>query len=128
MFLKAFEIDDGIVDCFLFAHGNVPSYLKEYLPVLVSSRYNNRNSLLRCFVCHTNCFNNKKFPYCVNEWNKLDPVFHEFESISSFKKSLLMFYSPESNASIWINGPSRLKITDSRLRVNFSHLREHKSS
>ena len=103
----------------------MPSYLIEYLPVLVSSRYNHRNSLLRRFVCHTNSFNNTFFPYCVNEWNKLDPVLRELENISLFKKSLLRFIRPKAMSVYGLMDPPGLKLL-TRLRVNFSHLWEHK--
>ena len=114
-----------LVFFFNIVHDNVPSYLKEYLPVLVNSRYNHRNSLLRRFVCHTNSFNNTFFPYCVNEWNKLDPVLRELESISLFKKSLLRFIRPKAMPVYGLMDPPGLKLL-TRLRVNFSHLREHK--
>ena len=36
-------------------------------------------------------YKNSFFPFCVNEWNKLDPSIRNSTSISVFKKALLKF-------------------------------------
>ena len=61
----------------------------------------------------------------MNEWNKLDPVLRELENNSLFKKSLLRFIRPEAMAVYGLMDPPGLKLL-TRLRVNFSHLMEHK--
>ena len=61
----------------------------------------------------------------MNEWNKLDPVLRELENISLFKKSLLRFIRPKAMPVYGLMDPPGLKLL-TRLRVNFSHLRENK--
>jgi hypothetical protein len=95
------------------------------MPGFVVSRNENRSSLLRCFRSRTNYFGNSFFPYCVNEWNKLDPKIRELKSPPLFKKSLLRFIRPKSMSVYNIVDPCGLKLL-SRLRVGLSHLKEHK--
>ena len=127
MVLKAFEIGDGTVDWFYFLilFTVIPSYLKDYLPVLVATRHNQRNSVFRRFVCHTNYFNNSFLPYCVDEWNNLDPILRELETVSLFKKHLLHFIRPKPMPVYDLMDPPGFKLL-THLRVNLSHLREHK--
>ena len=81
--------------------------------------------MFRRFVCHTNYFNNSFFPYSVNEWNKLDPILRQLETVSLFKKHLLRFLRPKPMPVYDLMDPPGLKLL-TRLRVNLSHLREHK--
>ena len=84
-----------------------------------------RSNLFRTIASHTDYFQNSFFPYCVNEWNKLGVEIRKSVSISMFKKSLLSFIRPNSRPVFNIIDPTGLKLL-TRLRVNLSHLREHK--
>ena len=68
---------------------NAPLYLKSYVPPLRFSYNLERRNLIDCIPAQTDYFNNSFFPFCVNEWNKLDPAIRNLNSISSFKRSLL---------------------------------------
>ena len=81
--------------------------------------------MFRNFKTNTEYFKNSFFPYCVEEWNKLGPELKDSVSISKFKKSLLAFIRPNMSPVYKINDPLGLKLL-TRLRVNFSHLKEHK--
>ena len=70
-------------------------------------------------------FLNSFFPYCIREWNKLCPNLQNSTSISIFKNNLLTFIRPNQCSIYNIIDPSGLKLL-TRLRVNLSHLREHK--
>ena len=76
----------------------------------------------------TDYFGNSFFPYSVNQWNNLDPVIRNTVKISMFKKSLLKFIRP-SQAYVYnvynVNDYVGLKLL-TRLRLNLSHLYEHK--
>ena len=102
-----------------------PAYLTSLLPDKQRSYDSRRNNLFRNFTIHTEYFKNSFFPYCVSEWNKLDPNLRSSTSISIFKKELLKFIRPKQSSIFNIFDPLGLKLL-TRLRVNLSHLREHK--
>ena len=106
---------------FLIVSGNSPDYLCSLLPAKQRSYDPARSNLFRNVTTHKNVFLNSFFPYCISEWNKLGPNLRNSTSISIFKKNLLAFICSIYN----INNPPGLKLL-TRLRVNLSHLREHK--
>ena len=61
----------------------------------------------------------------MNEWNKLDPDIRKIDSYVGFPKKLLSFIKPTEKKTFSINDPFGIKLL-SRLRVDFSHLNEHK--
>ena len=63
-------------------------------------------------------------PQTIKEWNKLDNSICQAPSYSAFRKALLDFIRPTANSTFGTN-VSGLKLL-TRLRVGFSHLREHK--
>ena len=64
-------------------------------------------------------------PRTIREWNKLDTSIYQAASYSVFRKALLDFIRPTANSTFGTNDVSGLKLL-TRLRVGFSHLREHK--
>ena len=104
---------------------NLPEYLRFSLPVKQNSYDQARGNLFRNIKSNTEYFKNSFLPYCVNEWNKLGPESRNSTSNLKFKKGLLAFIRPESCSIYNIHDPLGLKLL-TRLRVNFSHLREHK--
>ena len=104
---------------------NSPRYLNAYIPKKQVSFDEDRSNLFRLPVCRSEYFKNSFFPYCVTEWNKLDPALKQSKSVSTFKKALLAFIRPKLSCIFNITDPLGLKLL-TRLRVNFSHLREHK--
>ena len=89
------------------------------------SRNLSRMNLLSIIPVKTDYFANSFFPYCVNQWNNLDPVIRNMEKISSFKKALLGFIRTKPADVYNVNDPIGLKLL-TRLRLNLSHLNEHK--
>ena len=73
----------------------------------------------------TNFFKNSFFPSVILEWNKLDLNLRNSSSLESFKASILKYIRPCPNSIFGINNPLGIKLL-TRLRVGFSHLREHK--
>ena len=65
------------------------------------------------------------FPYCINEWNKLNDNLRNASSIYKFKNYLTKFIKVKENSIFSISDPLGLKLL-TRLRLNFSHLNEHK--
>ena len=112
-----------LVYFYKIAFDNSPEYIRLILPSRQQSHA--RKDLFRSFTCHTDYFKNSFFPYCVREWNELDPELRASTSISIFKKGLLKFIRPKPQPVYNIIDPIGLKLL-TRLRVNLSHLREHK--
>ena len=65
------------------------------------------------------------FPFCVNEWNTLNKEIRTLKSVSVFKKSLLKNERQKKSPVFNILDFQGLKLL-TWLRLNFSHLREHK--
>ena len=65
------------------------------------------------------------FLNCVSEWKNLSFELRNSESIIIFQKALLTFIRPKNSPIFNIFDPVGLKLL-TRLRVNLSHLREHK--
>ena len=110
---------------FNIVNGNSPDYLRSTLPGAHVSRNPTRTDLFMRFKGSTDYFNGSFFPFCVNEWNKLKIEVRSLKSVSLFKKSLLKTKRPEKSPVYKILDPLGLKLL-TRLRLNFSHLREHK--
>ena len=109
----------NIVSC------NSPAYLHSMLPAKQRSYDPLRSKLFRNFTSNTNLFLKSFFPYCIREWNKLCPNLQNSTAISIFKKHLLTFIRPNQCSIYNIIDPPGLKLL-TRLRVNLSHLRDHK--
>ena len=90
------------------------------LPPLQRSQRN--QGFFQSLLCRTEIFKNSFLPYTINEWNKLDPEIRRIDLYVGFGKKLLSFIKPE-NKSIY--EPLGIKLLN-RLRVDFSHLNEHK--
>ena len=72
-----------------------------------------------------NFFKNIFFPSTIIEWNKLDPAIRNSTRFNSFKESILTFIRPAPNSIFQCHNPKGLKDL-TRLRTNFSYLRDHK--
>ena len=68
---------------------------------------------------------NSFFPYCIKEWSKLNDKIRNIESINKFKVAILNFIRPKANSVFDIHDTNGIKLLSS-LRLNFSHLNEHK--
>ena len=65
------------------------------------------------------------FPFCIKAWNNLSPELRNSVSISTFKQSLIKLYRPKGKSIFNISDLVGLKLL-THLRVNLSHLRQHK--
>ena len=70
-------------------------------------------------------FKNSFLPSAVTEWNKLDCYISNADSFEVFKTCLLSFIRPMANSIYNIHNPHGVKYL-TRLRIIFSHLKEHK--
>ena len=75
--------------------------------------------------CRTERYRDSFFPFCINEWNNLDEHIRNLPSISLFKQAILDFFRPSANSIFGVTDNNGVVLLN-RLRVDFSHLREHK--
>ena len=108
--------------------GLSPPYLSKYVNLRSTSNYQTRSATknnLQEFSCRTNSFKYSFFPFCVSEWNKLDNPIRDAESIKQFKSMLKNFLSLNQRSLFSIHDPVGVRLL-TRLRLQFSHLNEHK--
>ena len=92
---------------------------------------NTRNQFLFPRIyCRTESFSNRFFPYCLKEWQILNPVIKQSESLAQFKKSILQFIRPVQNNIFDVSDyegidNEGIKLL-TRLRLGLSHLNKHK--
>ena len=114
--------------CFFYkiVKGHAPLYLTTFLPGLYSNPYSTRsNKVFNSIKARTEQYKNSFFPFCCSQWNLLDSHLREMPSIVSFKNALTRFYRPVSSMVYNVHHPKGI-IQLNRLRVGFSHLKDHK--
>ena len=99
----------------------IPIYLKERIPNIQFYHNTERNKLR----VNNDYYGNTFFPFGVDQWNNLNHGIRTSESITVFKKYLLQFIRPSGSQVNNIHDSNGLKYL-TRLRLEFSHLREHK--
>ena len=99
-----------------------PSYIYMLPPVQRSQR---NQGFFQPLLCELEIFKNSFSPYTINEWNKLDPEIRRTDSYVGFRKKLPSFIKPTKNKNLSIYDPLGTKLLNT-LRVDFSHLNEHK--
>ena len=114
-----------LVYFFNIVHLTSPKYLSDLLPEKRRLLNPQRSELFIEFFSHSAFFDSSFFPFCVKTWNKLSSELRNSSSVSIFKKALLNYYRPKECSIFNIFDPVGLKLL-TRLRVNLSHLREHK--
>ena len=90
---------------------------------------------MRCSCRHINSFNtvsckskyfkNSFIPNVINEWNELDPGIRSSTSYNLFQNTVLNFIRHVQRKTFNIDDSVGVKLL-TRLRLGFSHLREHK--
>ena len=100
-----------------------PSYIYNLLPPFRSScRHVNSFNLVSF---KSEYFKNSFIPNVIYEWNKLDPHIRSSASYNLFRNTLLQFIMPAQKKTLNINDSVGVKLL-TRLRLGFSHPREHK--
>ena len=77
------------------------------------------------YCCRTDTFKNLLFPNAINEWNKPDEKIKGATSFSLFKVSLIKTSRPHANSTYRSHNPVEIRLL-TRLRLDLSHLNEHK--
>ena len=72
-----------------------------------------------------NLYKNSFFPSSIIEWNNLDPNLRNLENLGILKNNILRFIRPKPNSFFNCSNLKGIRLT-MRLRLELSHLREHK--
>ena len=105
--------------------GQSPDYLFKILPSIKRADNTKNVDHILCYNTRHNFFRNSIFPSTLIERNNLDINITNSESYAIFKKSVLRFIRPSENPIFSCHNSSGIKLI-TRLRLGFSHLREHK--
>ena len=102
-----------------------PKYLFSLIPTR-RSLYSARN-IHNIPLVNTkhNFFKNSFFPSTIIEWNDVNPHHRKSENFSVFNSNILNFIQPSPNSVYNCHNPKGICLI-TRLRLGFSHLREHK--
>ena len=104
----------------------MPKYLCSYLTFHAQENYPLRSVLTNktnVIPSRTKTFKKTFFPYCIIEWNNLNAEVRNAKSIKFFKKMIVTDNKENSVFSVY--DPYGVKLL-TRLRPQFSHLKEHK--
>ena len=108
--------------------GLLPSYLHTYHKTVSEGVYLTRSTTqnkIKPILARIKLFENLFFLYCIKEWSKLNDKIRNIKPINKFKVTILNFIRPKGNSVFDIHDTNGIKLL-SRLRLNFSHLNEHK--
>ena len=109
-------------------HGLSSAYLTAYISFANERSHNARSSTQRDLdvpICRTKYSQSSFFSYCIKIWNGLDPDLQNKNSYKEFKSKISPFIKMKSNSIFSVHDGYGVKLL-SRLRLNFSHLNEHK--
>ena len=96
-----------------------------YLLIPPLQRSHRHPGCFKTLRCGTGPFRNSFLSFTVNEWNKLDSDIKNSVSYVILRKNLLAFIRPVGSSIYGIYYPFGVRLIN-RLRLGFSHLREHK--
>ena len=80
---------------------------------------------IKTFPARTKTFESSFFPHCTEAWGNLSEELRNLNSINTFKTSILNFVRQRENSVFEIHDNKGVKLLTC-LRLDFSHLNEHK--
>ena len=98
----------------------LPTFLYELIPPILNSHHH--PGCYRVLYCRKDLFRNSFLPFSINEWNKLGSDIRNLNYYAMFRKRLWTFKRPYEKTFTIIMIHKDLN----RLRLAFSHLRDHK--
>ena len=102
-----------------------PPYLFKLIPEKTSSYVTRNADNIPLFNIKRNFYKNSFFPASIIEWNNLDPNLRNLENCGIFKNNILKFSRPKPNSFFQCCNLKGIRLI-TRLRLELSHLREHK--
>ena len=80
------------------SNGMAPSYLPDHIParsvINISLRSRNTNPPFS----RTNRYDNRFFPFCIQNWNNLNDATKSLPSLTQFKKRISLFVRPKGTS------------------------------
>ena len=110
---------------FKILNGNTPAYLAEHIPVRSMITQSLRRRSAPIPIVRTERYQNSFFPYSLKMWNELSDDTRSKPSVTAFKHHLNSFIRPIGHSSFGVRDKIGLQLL-TRIRVNFSDLREHR--
>ena len=112
-------------------NGLAPKYLVNYLNINDNQVYKTRASEdnnIKRFGTRTGNFKQSFFPFCLNEWCKVDISLRRTKDIESFKSMFKDLFNLKQNSLFAIHDSFYCQVIKllSRLRLKFNHLNGHK--
>ena len=101
------------------------NYFTSYDNVKTYFTQSSNEKPIKNFSGITKAFDLSFFPPCAKEWGNLNAKLRNINSINMFKSSILNFVRRRENLVFAIHDINGLKLL-TRLRLDFSHLNEHK--
>ena len=84
-------------------NNGTPEHTRRYLPTFKQNPYDLRRPSIfaeeRANI-NTNRYSNSFYPYCIKDWNNLDPTIRNLPNISQFKKALQRLIRPKKGISL----------------------------
>ena len=102
-----------------------PQYFFKLIPKKTSTYVTRNAENISLFNIKHNFYKNYFFPSSIIEWNNLDPNLRNSENFGIFKNNILEFIRPKPNSFFNCCNLKRIRLI-TRLRLELSHLREHK--
>ena len=102
-----------------------PQYLFKLIPEKTSSYVTRNAENIPLFNIKHNFYKNSFFPSSIIEWNNLDPKLRNSENFGNFKNNILKFIRLKPNSFFNCSNLKGIRLI-TRLRLELSHLREHK--
>ena len=109
-------------------NGLLPSYLQSYLNHYDYGEYQTSSACqnkMKTLSGRTKAFNSSFYPYSIKQWCALSDEIRNIVSVNKFKETTISFIRLKENSVFAIHDTKGLKLL-TRLRLNFSHLNEHK--
>ena len=103
-----------------------PDYTMVPIPQLHQTHYSLRKrDVVGQIMARTEKFKSSFYPYCLREWNVIEPELRHATSVAIFKKKILSIIRPPANPVFGIHDPIGLSFL-TQIRVGLSKLNFHK--
>ena len=123
--LSTFNKEDGWDDCvYSIISFNWATITHSYI-TSTTKKFHRHPNTFHVLPCRTEYFKNSFFPHVINEWNKLDRNIRSSSNYQISRKAFLKFLKSVGKKIFNINDPFGINML-TRLKLGFSHLREHK--
>ena len=101
------------------------SVLRQFLTTESPLTQSSTQKRIKTFPARNKTFESSFFPHCAEAWGNLSEELRNINSINTFKTSIINFVRPRETSVFEVHDIKGVKLL-TRLRLDFSHLNEHK--